>query len=85
MLKSSYSCLLQLYPTNDIDAYRVDEIMDAYEDVSTLLTPTMRMPEGPEKLAKRKVTLFSLNLTINIGNVQAQFLMYSATVNTLPL
>jgi glutathione S-transferase len=43
----------QLYPTDDWEAAKADEIMDAVEDVATAIGPTLRMPEA-EKLAARQ-------------------------------
>lgn len=46
--------LLDSYPTDLCDAQRVDEVMDATEDLAHKFVPTMMLPAGPERLAKRK-------------------------------
>lgn len=42
-----------LYPEDLFEAARHDALMDAVEDLRHRISPTMRMPDGPEKLAAR--------------------------------
>ena len=44
--------LAGLYPTDDLQAARVDEVMDAVEDISTKISHTMRLDEAAKKLAR---------------------------------
>lgn len=43
------------YPAEEYAMAQIDELMDACEDAGSKLVPTFSMPDGPEKLAKRKV------------------------------
>lgn len=43
-----------LYPDDAFAAVRVDEFMEAAEDVRHRITPSMRMADGSEKIAARK-------------------------------
>lgn len=43
-----------LYPEDLYEAARHDALMDAAEDLRHRISPTMRMPDGPEKVAARQ-------------------------------
>lgn len=43
-----------LYPEDLYEAARHDELMEAAEDLRHRISPTMRMPEGPDKVAARQ-------------------------------
>lgn len=43
-----------LYPEDPYEAARHDALMDAAEDLRHRISPTMRMPDGPEKVAARQ-------------------------------
>jgi len=45
--------LTGLYPTDAWEAGKADEAMDAVEDLANKISPTITMPDGPEKLSKR--------------------------------
>jgi glutathione S-transferase len=46
--------LAGLYPKDDLQAARVDEVMDAVEDISTKIGQTMRMEDAAAKRAARE-------------------------------
>jgi prostaglandin-H2 D-isomerase / glutathione transferase len=46
--------LAALYPTDPVEALRVDEITDAAEDINSELAPSMREQDMEKKLAMRK-------------------------------
>jgi len=43
-----------LYPKNDLEAAKVDELLDAVEDVAVLLTPSLREKDEAKKIEMRK-------------------------------
>jgi len=65
--------LTGLYPTDNWAASQVDEILDAVEDVVQILSPTFRMPDGPEKVAKRK-ELADGPLSVFLGHLEKRLL-----------
>lgn len=46
--------LAGLYPSDPLEALRVDELLDFVEDINQALSPSMREPDVEKKLAMRK-------------------------------
>ena len=55
------------YPAEEFAMAQIDELMDACEDTGAKLVPTFSMPDGPEKVAKRKVHSSSPHETTNVA------------------